>query len=199
MEASLPLSEIKEREYRRPCKTTRPHVIKRRPVACACGEHAFVRATRGFVIIFDVGDMGLVGQRSWQARLSTSPGRAYVKISTSFGSTTTSLGRFILNPPSECYVDHISGNELDFRRLNLRIANAKTNAQNRRGITGSRFPYKGIEHDARCTSRPWRARIKKTFLGNFSTMEEAARAYDRAARSLFGEFAKLNFPDEQAA
>ena len=38
---------------------------------------------------------------------------------------------------------------------------------------------------------------KKTLVGSFLDETEAARAYDVAARELFGEFALLNFPDEE--
>ena len=34
-------------------------------------------------------------------------------------------------------------------------------------------------------------------LGMYKTKEEAARAYDQKAIELFGEFALLNFPEEQ--
>ncbi|MGA7730337.1 MAG: hypothetical protein WCD37_03580 [Chloroflexia bacterium] len=49
---------------------------------------------------------------------------------------------------------------------------------------------------------PWVARIKRYgvgyYLGVFPTVEAAARAYDAAAVRLFGEFARLNFPEELA-
>jgi hypothetical protein len=35
---------------------------------------------------------------------------------------------------------------------------------------------------------------KKTRLGSFSSEIEAAKAYDRAAKRLFGKWAHLNFP-----
>lgn len=42
-----------------------------------------------------------------------------------------------------------------------------------------------------------KARInKRKYLGHYATAEEAARAYDKEAYKVFGEFAYLNFPEE---
>lgn len=54
--------------------------------------------------------------------------------------------------------------------------------------------YKGVHRDRH---GKYRARIYKdgviTSLGAYLNEEDAARAYDKAARTLFGEFAYLNF------
>ena len=76
-----------------------------------------------------------------------------------------------------------------------------TDAWSRPPRPGSRSGFKGVNWSGTKT-HTWQARImrngKRVFLGNFDTPEEAARAYDAAARELFGEFARLNFPEEAA-
>lgn len=93
-------------------------------------------------------------------------------------------------------VDHKNHNGLDNRRENLRIANQAQNNANRRKDSGDcSSKYKGVTRE----NNRWRARIKadekRIHLGLFHSEEEAARAYDQAAKELFGEFALLNFPE----
>ena len=58
--------------------------------------------------------------------------------------------------------------------------------------------YRGVSHNWRRAATPWHARIQVKGvhydLGYHSSAEQSAREYDRAARRLLGDKAKLNFP-----
>lgn len=108
------------------------------------------------------------------------------------------MHRLIMNTPKELQVDHINGNKIDNRKINLRNCNNQQNASNIPKRTLNKSGYKGVcyfSHGKRI--KRWLARIKvnyKTYrLGYFLTKEQAALAYDDAAKKHFGEFAKLNF------
>lgn len=92
-------------------------------------------------------------------------------------------------------VDHKDRNRLNNQRNNLRIANQSQNIANSNRNGKSISGYKGV-YPAR---RKWMARIQVNYkfvnIGYFETAEEAARAYDKAARNFFGEFACTNFQD----
>lgn len=113
------------------------------------------------------------------------------------GYTTQGLHNFLTG---WTFVDHANGNGLDNRRSNLRQATRSQNAANvprrRTGTSG----FKGV-HRNRAGGKPWRAQIRvgyqRRHLGVFNTPEAAARAYDEAARELFGDFAQTNFSKEQ--
>lgn len=104
-----------------------------------------------------------------------------------------SLHRDIMGNPEGMVVDHINGNTLDNRRYNLRVCSVTENVRNSAPQAGtSRF--KGVHWDKE--KNKWYAGIKferkQVFLGRFSSEEEAALAYDNAAKSFFGAYARLN-------
>jgi AP2 domain len=94
-------------------------------------------------------------------------------------------------------VDHRNGNGLDNQRSNLRPATPAQSVANRRVSKNSTSGFKGIALDKR--RNRWQARIRfsggSRGLGYHDTAEAAARAYDAAARELFGEFARPNFEE----
>jgi hypothetical protein len=92
-------------------------------------------------------------------------------------------------------VDHINGNGLDNRRINLRVVTHSQNLANRSMTSGTTNRYKGITQCKRTGN--WQSKImvnyKTIYLGTYKTDEDAAREYDWAAICYFGDSAKLNF------
>lgn len=99
------------------------------------------------------------------------------------------------------HVDHINHDNLDNRKINLRLVSNTQNSFNQRKTKNKTVSkYKGVTRDKR-TSR-WTARIRQQRLGTFDTEREAAECYNEAALRLFGEFACINHietkPEEAA-
>lgn len=110
------------------------------------------------------------------------------------------IHRIIMNAPKGTLIDHADRNKLDNRKSNLRFCSHSLNQANSQRAPGATSKYKGVlwfkEHGF------WRAMIKKDgksiFLGYFKDEIDAALAYDRKAREIFGEFARPNFTEEYA-
>lgn len=110
--------------------------------------------------------------------------------------TTILMHRELLGvTDSRIYVDHIDGNGLNNQLYNLRAATHSDNLCNRGAVKNSRSKYKGVGWVT--SHKMWRAQIQKdkmiTPLGYFKNEIEAAKAYDKAAKEIHGEFANLNF------
>lgn len=108
------------------------------------------------------------------------------------------MHRMVLNTPAGIASDHINRDTLDNRKINLRSCAQRENSLNQRGSSRNTSGLKGVSWKADIGK--WRARImvnrKEISLGAYATREEAAAAYDGAARQYFGEFAYLNYPEE---
>lgn len=104
------------------------------------------------------------------------------------------LHREIINVPNGMVIDHINGNGLDNRKVNLRICTHQQNAQNSKKRKGKRSKYKGVSWFGR--KGKWFSRIKvngkQVCLGYYYDEMGAGCAYDAAAKKYFGQFAKLN-------
>ena len=91
--------------------------------------------------------------------------------------------------------DHLNGDRLDNRRLNLRFATQSQNNCNQHVLRKGTSKYRGVFW---CKAkRRWIAKIKyngtRHYAGTFTDETEAAKAYDKLASQIAVAFACTNF------
>lgn len=159
-----------------------------------------LRFPQGPEMFFDLEDYALIKPHAWfLTSLRKYKRTQYAGTSRPIGNgkyTTLSVHRLIMNLSDRSVdIDHINGNGLDNRRLNLRLATRSQNLANLPAINGRK--YKGVHvYSTKRKGSQWRAKIqihgKQINIGAFDSELEAAKAYNRAAIEHFGEFARIN-------
>jgi hypothetical protein len=157
-----------------------------------------IKLTQGkFALVSDV-DYVFLNQWKW-CTLCYPPHRlsAGRTIYTSTGHTTILMHRLIIKRmgfKNFTQVDHVNRNQLDNRRSNLRPATNAENCRNKIRHRDNMSGFKGVHWNK--PNRKWVAQIqvdyRKIYLGLFINKEEAARAYNSAAKKYHGEYARLN-------
>ena len=153
---------------------------------------AFVGISLGRVSVVDASDLPLIsGHRWWVLRNRTC--YAITHIHRDGKRTTISMHRLIMGAQPGQFIDHRDGDGLNNVRSNLRFATCQQNAMNARQKNHS-SQFKGVSW--RKDRGHWTAKIRigcrDKFLGCFHEETEAAKAYNLAARQIFGKFARLN-------
>ena len=153
-----------------------------------------IALTRGKFAIVDAEDYYQLSKFNWYAK----PDGKTIYAGRTDDRKAIIMHRVIMGAPDHLSVDHIDHNGLNNRRSNLRLCTKAQNSRNVFSYKGSTSKYKGV-----CWYKKggkWSAKIKlnnKTYhLGHFEDEIAAAKAYDKKAVELHGEFACLNFPPE---
>jgi len=90
------------------------------------------------------------------------------------------------------HIDHVNGDQSDNRFSNLRLATWAENSRNSKLHKDNNSGVKGVTWSE--VRGIWVARIwvnkHNLYLGSFTSLEDAASAYEQAAKKYFGEFAR---------
>lgn len=167
------------------------------------GFKRFIRPeNKGMVTLVDDEDYEKLSKHRWSASYQgKGKHRKVVSVHTNIWDKrrrkwrTVNLQNLIVTAPDGKTPDHIDRNPLNNQKYNLRPATSKQNAANRsKQRTNGNGPctsqYKGVSWNIDC--RRWIVRIAGIYLGIFYDEKEAARAYNKKALELYGEFAHLN-------
>jgi hypothetical protein len=152
-----------------------------------------IKLSKGLNTIVDDDDYEMLSQFSWYAHDGGKNTYAATRI---LGDIIYMHQMILSSDKTDEYpfVDHINNNTLDNRKENLRPSNSRENSSNRSKTereTSSKF--KGV---TRINNNKWKAHIgindKDFHIGYFKTENDAAKAYNREAKEIFGDKAKLN-------
>jgi len=153
-----------------------------------------IQLTKGYVAQVDDLDYELVMKYSWRVWMRGHNIYAIANQSRKDGKRSSiKMHRLILAPKdNKLLIDHIDGDSLNNQRSNLRLCTNSQNQGNQRKRNAGTSVYKGVHN----SKGKWIAQIgfsgNRIYIGRFTTEQEAALAYNNAAKTYYGEFSKLN-------
>lgn len=165
---------------------TRVALMRQRNSVIKTKYGASFEVTRGMRVFVCIEDLAMVLTAAWHVSQNHSKGKVVYYAVTSYRQK---MHRVLTNAPVNKIVDHEDGNGLNNRRNNLRICDHFQNHGSRSAQNAHKL--KGIAKENR--TGKWYARIAGRHLGTFLNANDAARAYDIAARKYYGQFARTNF------
>jgi len=155
--------------------------------------------TQGKFVIVDDKNFEWLNQRKWQAEKRNTIWYATRVYRDNEGKCHHCYMHRTIFLTSSKNVGHKNLDGLDNREENLRpVTSVQRACYRRKTKNKTSSKYKGVVWHKH--TQKWIAHIgfnlKSIYLGIFESEDAAARAYDKAAKQYFCEFAILNFPDE---
>jgi hypothetical protein len=184
------LTVVEGCERCRSFRARREPVLRVEPPEPANDKLKHIALTKGKYAIVDAADFEELNQYKWHA-LEVAGG--YYAARHEKGKTVL-MHRQLMQPPPGMVVDHADGNRANNSRENLRVCTQRQNICNQRPHSKSGFKGVTPHRDK------WDAKLGykgETYrAGVFDSPEDAARARDRLAVDVVGEYAWLNRPEE---
>ncbi len=146
---------------------------------------------RGLFALVDAADYERISKYRWYAKRQG----ATIYATCIRKGKVVYMHRLIMRARKGRIVHHIDGNGLNNRRCNLRICTHQQNQANR-GPRGGSSQFVGVLRHKDKWEAGIRYRGEYFYLGLFDDEVEAAKARDRKAYELHGQYAYLNFPDD---
>lgn len=150
--------------------------------------------TQGMFAMVDDEDYEFLNQYKWCVSKDRGIYYAQKAINRDGKKTTIKMHQLIIGYAKQYDIDHADGDGLNNQRYNLRVCTHMQNNANQRIPKNNKSGYKGV-HWVNKRGK-WRAEIKcgviRKTIGQYSTKEEAAIAYNMAASKLFGQYARPN-------
>jgi len=150
-----------------------------------------IQLTKGYVALVDAEDFEWLSQFTWRV---IKPG-GYIYATSRINGRFVYLHRLVMSVTDKnIYVDHIDQNTLNNIKSNLRTCTKAENHRNGRMRPNNKSGYRGVHWVGPC--KRWHVQIKQDgktkYLGRFTDLIIAAKAYNKAAKEIHGDFATLN-------